>query len=77
MIIKAPTPPPMMTILNHGWVNEWELVDWYTDMRIIYPHPQKKLNWFGKVFKKDYQIRLEDSLVRNQVLCKGADNDCV
>jgi len=66
---KAPIPPPIRALLNYRWVNEWELVDWYTDMVLPYPHPQKKLNWFEKLFKKDWQIKLEESLGRNKALC--------
>lgn len=66
---QPPKPPPMRALLNHRWVNEWELVDWYTDMSMLYPHPQKKLNWFEKLFKKDYQIKLDKSLMGNRMMC--------
>lgn len=66
---KAPIPPPMRELKGYTWVNEWELVDWYTNMVLAYPHPQKKLNWFEKLFKKGWQIKLEESLDRNKALC--------
>lgn len=66
---KAPIPPPMRALRNYQWVNEWELVDWYTNMVLPYPHPQKKLNWWEKLFRKDWQIKFEESLERNKALC--------
>jgi len=66
---QVPKPPPMRALKGYEWVNEWELVDWYTNMQMLYPHPQKKLNWFEKLFKKDYQIKLEHSLTRNRMMC--------
>lgn len=74
---EPPKPPPMRALLNYQWVNEWELVDWYTDMLILYPMPQKKLNWFEKLFKKDWQKKLDASLSRNRMMCMGGLDDYV
>lgn len=69
---EPPKPPPMRCMLNYSWVNEWELVDWYTDAGKLYDRIDlntRKSNWFLDLFKRDYQIKLYRSLMKNQMMC--------
>lgn len=65
---KAPIPPPMRALKGYTWVNEWELVDWYTDMGMLYPKNvyEDRFGWLVSLFKRDYQIKLEHSLRLNK-----------
>ncbi len=69
---EPPKPPPMRCMLNYVWINEWELVDWYTSLGKPYVRinlHEGKSNWFTNLFKRDYQIKLDESLSRNRMLC--------
>lgn len=66
---EPPKPPPLRHLRGYEWVNEYELVDWYTSIGKLYPHPQKSSNWFLDLFKKDYHIKLDYSLTKNRMLC--------
>lgn len=66
---SPPKPPPMRALLNYTWVNEYELVDWYTDAGKLYDKHRPSSNWFTDLFKKDWQKKLDVSLSRNRMLC--------
>lgn len=70
MTIKkdAPNPPPMRQLQGYTWVNEYELVDWYTDMGMLYPKnvQEDRFGWLSILFKRDYEIKLEYSLKLNK-----------
>lgn len=69
---KAPIPPPMRHLQGYTWVNEWELVDWYTDAGKLYDKRsvyEDRWSWFFNLFKRDYQIKLEKSLMKNRMMC--------
>lgn len=72
---QPPTPPPMRKyIVNAGGeilVNEYESVDWYTEMDKLYPHhnPQPK-SWLERLFMKDYELKLEESLRVNKEMSR-------
>lgn len=69
MKLEPPKPPPLRHLRGYEWINEYELVDWYTSIGKLYPHPQKSSNWFLDLFKKDYHIKLDRSLSKNRILC--------
>jgi hypothetical protein len=57
---------------GYTWVNEWELVDWYTDMGKLYDKRsiyEDRWGWFFNLFKRVYQIKLEKSLMKNRMVC--------
>lgn len=68
---EKPKPPPAIKYKSslgcNIVVNEYETVDWYTDMGKPYPHhnPQPK-SWLGRLFMKDYELKLEESLRVNK-----------
>jgi hypothetical protein len=64
-----PESPPMRKLQGYTWVNEWELVDWYTSLGMLYPRKSAysdRFSWFSRLFKRDYQIKLEYSLELNK-----------
>lgn len=72
MTAKAPKPPPMRCLQGYTWVNEWELVEWYTNAGKPYDRidlHETKSNWFLDLFKQGYQIKLDVALYRNRMLC--------
>lgn len=66
---EPPKPPPLRHLMGYEWVNEYELVDWYTSIGKLYPDPIQPSNWFLDLFKKGYQIKLDKSLTKNRILC--------
>ena len=70
-----PKPPPMKKYKSslgcNIVVNEYETVDWYTEMGKPYPHhnPQPK-NWLERLFMKDYELKLEESLRVNKEMSR-------
>ena len=70
---EPPTPPPMRKLSgSYGVVvNEYETVDWYTEMDKPYPHhnPQPK-NWLERLFMEDYELKLEESLRVNKEMSR-------
>lgn len=66
---EPPKPPPLRHLQGYTWVNEYELVDWYTSIGKLYTRTQETSNWFLDLFKKDYQIKLDKSLSNNRMLC--------
>jgi len=64
-------PPPMWHLQGYTWVNEHELVEWYTDMGKLYAKRvyEDRFSWFSKWFKRDYELKLEQSLTRNRMMC--------
>lgn len=69
---EPPNPPPMRDIQGYTWVNEYELVDWYTAMGKLYDKRhfyEDRFSWFMNLFKRDYEIKLEKSLMKNRMLC--------
>lgn len=72
---EKPKPPPMKKYKSslgcNIVVNEYETVDWYTDMGKPYPHhnPQPK-NWLERLFMKDYELKLEESLMVNKEMSR-------
>lgn len=72
MKLGPPKPPPMRCLQGYLWINEWELVDWYTDAGKLYVRInlcERNSNWFTDLFKKDWQKTLDASLSRNRMLC--------
>ena len=72
---EKPKPPPVIkykySLGCNIVVNEYETVDWYTDMGKPYPHhnPQPK-NWLERLFMKDYELKLEESLKVNKEMSR-------
>lgn len=69
---EPPAGPPMRNLQGYTWVNEYELVDWYTAMGKLYDKRQfyeDRFSWFMNLFKRDYEIKLEKSLRKNRMLC--------
>ena len=69
---EPPKAPPMRHLQGYTWVNEWELVDWYTDAGKLYDRRsvyEDRWSWFFNLFKRDYQIKLEKSLMKNRMMC--------
>lgn len=66
---EPPKPPPLRHLRGYEWVNEYELVDWYTSIGKLYTRTQETSNWLLDLFKKDYQIKLDKSLTKNRMLC--------
>jgi hypothetical protein len=72
-----PAPPPMRKYKSFGWgellVNEYETVDWYTNMGKLVDENDltTKLpkTWLGRLFMNDHERRLEKSLSKNRMLC--------
>lgn len=72
--LEPPKPPPMRCMQGYTWVNEWELVDWYTNNgkiydRINFYEDRWSWSWFSNLFKRDYQIKLDKALSKNRMLC--------
>lgn len=72
-----PKPPPMRKYKSFGWgellVNEYETLDWYTDMgKLVDPitlSTQLPKTWLGRLFMSEDQKMLERSLTRNRMMC--------
>lgn len=76
MIKPTPPKPPPMKKYKYSLgcnivVNEYETVDWYTEMGKPYPHhnPQPK-SWLERLFMKDYELKLEESLRVNREMSR-------
>lgn len=72
MTTKAPKPPPMRKLQGYTWVNEWELVEWYTSMGKLYDRRsvyEERWNWFFNLFRAEYQIKLDKALMKNRMMC--------
>lgn len=56
-----PRPPPMRHLHPvKGWVNELDMVLWYTEMEKLYPHPITWMRLFlNKELKKAYEYNKE------------------
>lgn len=71
---QPPTPPPMRKyIVNAGGeilVNEYESVEWYTNMGKPYPRNVKAKNWLERLFIKDYELKLEETLKVNKEMSR-------
>lgn len=69
---EPPKPLPMRCMQGYTWVNEWELVDWYTDIGRLYDKRNMygdRWSWFSNLFKRDYQIKLDKALSKNRMMC--------
>lgn len=72
---EKPKPPPVIkykySLGCNIVVNEYETVDWYTEMGKPYPHhnPQPK-SWLERLFMKDYELKLEESLKVNKEMSR-------
>lgn len=65
---ELPKPPPMRAIRDYIWVNEWELVDWYTDKGVEYGNiVTSGKTIFDKLLGCEYKTKLEASLERNRL----------
>ena len=72
-----PKPPPMKKYKSslgcNIVVNEYETVDWYTDMgKLVDPNTlstQLPKTWLGRLFMSEDQKMLERSLTRNRMMC--------
>lgn len=69
MKLEPPACPPMRHLQGYTWINEYELVEWYTSIGKLYTRAQKSTYWLLDLFKKDYQIKLDKSLTKNRMLC--------
>ncbi len=47
------------------WVNEYELVDWYTEMGRKYKEVKTEITWFDKIFMPEHKRKLLKSLEEN------------
>ena len=70
----VPIPPPMRKYKSFGWgetlVNEYESVEWYTNMGKLYPHEVRDKNWLERLFMKEHEVKLEEALRVNRELCR-------
>lgn len=67
-----PKPLPMRCMRNYVWINEYELVDWYTDAGKLYTRIdlyEGHWGWLRNLFKRDYELKLDESLTRNRMIC--------
>lgn len=60
-----PLAPPCRHMYNYKWMNEWELVEWYTKIGKNYGQPQTEFNILDKVFMPDYKNKLIAALEEN------------
>jgi len=60
---KKPKPPHCRKFKGYKWVNEAELVDWYTDIGLTYPENFSKLTLF-------FNPALKKAIIRNKEINK-------
>lgn len=64
-IPTPPKPPPCRLMRGYEQVNEYELVDWYTDLGEKYKDVVTEINWFDKIFMPEHKRKLLKSLEDN------------
>jgi len=63
-----PKPPPCRLLRGCEWVNEYELVDWYTAMGRKYREVHTEFGIIDKIFISEHKRKLKEALERNDNL---------
>ena len=68
MVLRShpPPAPPLRWMCGCEWVNEWQLVDWYTAIGKRYPNQYSGRKWF----KREWEKKLLESIEINHQAVK-------
>ncbi len=61
----TPKPPPCRLLRGYQWVNEYELVDWYTGIGKKYKDVVTEFGVIDKIFMPEHKRKLLKSLEEN------------
>lgn len=67
---NPPKPPPCRLLRNSEWINEWELVEWYTSIGKQYKDVETKVTWFDKLSMSYHKQKLLEALEENKKCVK-------